>query len=468
MKFITVMYIYIYIDNNNKQTYYLRTKMAEEEEEEVIYEDSEEEQEEEVIVVEKETITTTSATTTIPTDVKIKQMLKDECIAIGETELGDCTASMMRKKIEKKLGISLKTKKQIIKDTLIEIIHNFPKQNEGKGSSDNNNYNSNNNNGNNNGHSKKRQASSDDNSSQNSGKRRRRWVSDDEDDKRWVSDDEDDDNYNNNNNNYDAGVVKRTGSFFTKPKPVLTKNNNNNKNRKSHQNNNSSSSSDDRNNNTTTATTTATTTTTTTTTTRTDFTDKFLEDATLLKRKGDAHLRDDNVNYAAKAYLESGILYMKHCNKSMVNGNKSNKKYYKILRQTAKILITSGKLFEQRSLWNETVLAFESSAALSLICSKENLSKMNMIRNTILNKSELKKEHRKLAYEYIKYTTDVLNSQHYYNKAQKILEQHKVVIVGYQNDTNSNDATVKSYLSLFADYDLSYCVDRIEHYYYEC
>ena len=120
-------------------------------------------------------------------------MLKDECIAIGETELGDCTASMMRKKIENKLGISLKTKKQIIKDTLIEIIHNFPKQNEGKGSSDNNNYNSNNNNGNNNGHSKKRQASSDDNSSQNSGKRRRRWVSDDEDDKRWVSDDEDDD-----------------------------------------------------------------------------------------------------------------------------------------------------------------------------------------------------------------------------------------------------------------------------------
>ena len=441
--------------------------MAEEEEEEVIYEDSEEEQEEEVIVVEKETITTTSATTTIPTDVEIKQTLKDECIAIGETELGDCTASMMRKKIEKKLGISLKTKKQIIKDTLIEIIHNFPKQNEGKGSSDNNNYNSNNNNGNNNGHSKKRQASSDDNSSQNSGKRRRRWVSDDEDDKRWVSDDEDDDNYNNNNNNYDAGVVKRTGSFFTKPKPVLTKNNNNNKNRKSHQNNNSSSSSDDRNNNTTTATTTATTTSTTTTTTRTDFTDKFLEDATLLKRKGDAHLRDDNVNYAAKAYLESGILYMKHCNKSMVNGNKSNKKYYKILRQTAKILITSGKLFEQRSLWNETVLAFESSAALSLICSKENLSKMNMIRNTILNKSELKKEHRKLAYEYIKYTTDVLNSQHYYNKAQKILEQHKVVIVGYQNDTNSNDATVKSYLSMFADYNLSYYIDRIEHYYSE-
>ena len=102
--------------------------MAEEEEEEVIYEDSEEEQEEEVIVVEKETITTTSATTTIPTDVEIKLLLKDECIAIGETELGDCTASMMRKKIENKLGISLKSKRQIIKDTLIDIIHNFPKQ----------------------------------------------------------------------------------------------------------------------------------------------------------------------------------------------------------------------------------------------------------------------------------------------------------------------------------------------------
>ena len=52
-------------------------------------------------------------------------------------------------------------------------------------------------------------------------------------------------------------------------------------------------------------------------------------------------------------------------------------------------------------------------------------------------------------------------------RAQKILDQHKVVIVGYQNDTNSNDATVKSYLSMFADYNLSYYVDRIEHYYSE-
>jgi glycerol-3-phosphate cytidylyltransferase-like family protein len=204
------------------------------------------------------------------------------------------------------------------------------------------------------------------------------------------------------------------------------------------------------------------------TTTKTDSMNSFFEEATLLKRKGDSNAAND----AAKAncYLQSSLLYMKHCNKLMVNGPNAKKELklgYKILRKTAKFLIASGKLFEQRSLWNETVLAFESSAALSLICSKENLSKMNMIRNTILKKSELKKEHRKLAYEYIKYTTDVLNSQHYYNKAQKILEQHKVVIVGYQNDTNSNDATVKSYLSMFADYNLSYYVDRIEHYYSE-
>ena len=86
------------------------------------------------------------------------------------------------------------------------------------------------------------------------------------------------------------------------------------------------------------------------------------------------------------------------------------------VRQQQSIAANIGKRNRER-------YGFESSAALSLICSKENLSKMNMIRNTILNKSELKKEHRKLAYEYIKYTTDVLNSQHYYNKAQKILER---------------------------------------------
>ena len=103
----------------------------------------------------------------------------------------------------------------------------------------------------------------------------------------------------------------------------------------------------------------------------------FFQEATLLKHKGDSNAANDAAK--AKKYLKSSLLHIKKCNTLMVNGPNAKKKFklgYQILRKTAKFLIASGKLFEQRSLWNETVLAFESSAALSLICSKENLKQM--------------------------------------------------------------------------------------------
>ena len=288
-------------------------------------------------------------------------------------------------------------------------------------------------------------------------KKRKRWVSDDDDDdddnnnnnKRWESDDEeqemekeedshdDDDNSNNiNNNNNDDNTndnddVMMDGSFVMPTSTTTSPKNNKTSNYD---------------------------------------TNTFLTGASTLKRKGDVYLRQENFDYAAKSYFEAGLSYLKYCEHRFgnvldkkKNSSSAKKQYFKTLRDTAKLFRTSGKLFEQKIAWNEAILGYEVTAMLFLICSNENLSKMNIISNTILNKNMLKKEHRKIAYEYIKYTNDFLSAQRYNKYAQKLKSTHNVTIASH----NGNDSQHASYLNVFHNRNLSFYIEKIEHYYKE-
>ena len=190
----------------------------------------------------------------------------------------------------------------------------------------------------------------------------------------------------------------------------------------------------------------------------------FLEDANVLKHSADDHLRKDRLNFAAKAYMEAGILYLKHCESLESRQDSSqNKRYYKHLRATAKIFATSGKIFKKRMLWNEAMLAFEAASALFLLCSRQYTSKMNIIHKTIKQQGVLKKEHRKIAYEYLNYTEDFLSSQKYFDLGQQLRHTHNVSLEKYSAEATSR-TNLSSYLSVYQQ-SVSIYIEKLEHHY---
>ncbi len=76
----------------------------------------------------------------------------------------------------------------------------------------------------------------------------------------------------------------------------------------------------------------------------------------------------------------------------------------------------------------------------------------------------LKKEHRKIAFEYIKYTNDFLSAQRYNKYAQKLKSTHNVTIASHNGDGNSQHAL---YLNVFHNRNLSFYIEKIENYYKE-
>ena len=191
----------------------------------------------------------------------------------------------------------------------------------------------------------------------------------------------------------------------------------------------------------------------------------FLEDANVLKHSADEHLRSDRLNFAAKAYMEAGILYLKHCKSLETREDRpKNKRYYKHLRATAKIFATSGKIFKKRMLWNEAILAFEAASALFLLCSRQYTSKMNIIYKTIKEQGVLKKEHRKIAFEYLNYSEDFLSSQKYFDLGQHLHRTHNICIAESHSAEENSRITLSSYLNVYQE-SVSLYIEKLEHHY---
>ena len=74
----------------------------------------------------------------------------------------------------------------------------------------------------------------------------------------------------------------------------------------------------------------------------------------------------------------------------------------------------------------------------------------------------LKKEHRKIAYEYVKYTNDFLSAQRYNKYSQKLKAKHNVSIASNNGGSKYHHA---SYLNVFHNRELSFYIEKIEYHY---
>ena len=163
--------------------------------------------------------------------------------------------------------------------------------------------------------------------------------------------------------------------------------------------------------------------------------------------------------------MEAGILYLKHCKSLETREDRpKNKKYYNHLRATAKIFATSGKIFKKRMLWNEAILAFEAASALFLLCSRQYTSKMNIIYKTIKEQGVLKKEHRKIAFEYLNYSEDFLSSQKYFDLGQHLYRTHNISIAESHSAEENSRTTLSSYLNVYNE-SVSIYIENLEHHY---
>ena len=133
----------------------------------------------------------------------------------------------------------------------------------------------------------------------------------------------------------------------------------------------------------------------------------------------DEHLRSDRLNFAAKAYMEAGILYLKHC-KSLETREDRPRTRSTTTTSTAKTFATSGKIFVLNGCCGMKYLLLKLHLLYFCSVPASTPQKMNIIYKTIKEQGVLKKEHRKIAFEYLNYSEDFLSSQKYFDLGQHL------------------------------------------------
>ena len=116
-------------------------------------------------------------------------------------------------------------------------------------------------------------------------------------------------------------------------------------------------------------------------------------------------------------------------------------------------------------LWNEAILAFEAASALFFALFPPYTSKMNIIYKTIKEQGVLKKEHRKIAFEYLNYSEDFLSSQKYFDLGQHLHRTHNICIASESHSAEENSRiTLSSCLNVYQE-SVSLYIEKLEHHY---
>ena len=138
------------------------------------------------------------------------------------------------------------------------------------------------------------------------------------------------------------------------------------------------------------------------------------------KREGDElfYKKDDKSRrQAAEKYLEASVLFLKYCKELRTRSSK-NRKLTTFCRDTAKTFAATAQIFANLRMWEKAMISHEVSAALYFLCFQMNSNRMKLARKTIMANKAISRENEKLAFMIVNQSGDFLCAQQQFEYAK--------------------------------------------------